>query len=247
MIRGGGRPDKYLTSEGTPVPSVTEILGKFKPSAALTSWAVKLAKEGKDHRAEAARAARWGAVVHDCIESFMSDSAEPSPKDTDDAALFESAVLAARAACSHVAIMSIKDEIAMVETPMVCDSMGFGGTFDAWTTSDCIIDWKTSGDVYPEYVLQMGAYHILCDSYLKRLDNPTKTRTAKIVKIGKKTVGDLICGTGEVSVVDIPADVLSSAGTTFARLVEFHKEYSGIEAFLKETKSDARPTRKRRK
>lgn len=247
MIRGGGRPDKYLTSTGTPVPSVTEILGRYKPTAALTAWAVKLAKGGKDHRAEAAKAARWGAVVHDAIESFITDSPEPTPKDTDDPALFETAMIAARAACNHAVIRSVKDDIRMVETPLVSDEHGFGGTFDAWTASDCIVDWKTSGEVYPEYVLQMGAYHILCDSYLKKLDNPTVTRTAKIVKIGKKVVGDLICGTGEVTVVDVPSDVLCKAGTTFARLVEFHKEYCEVERFLKEAKGDARPQRKRRK
>lgn len=247
MIRGGGRPDKYLLSDGTPVPSVTEILGRYKPMAALTAWAVKLAKEGKDHRAEASKAARWGAVVHDAIEAFITDSAEPSPKDSDDINLFETAMLAARAACNHVAIQTVKDDIRMVETPIVSEAHGFGGTFDAWTNSDCIVDWKTSGDVYPEYVLQMGAYHILCDSYLKRLDNPTVTRTAKIVKIGKRVVGDLICGTGEVSVTHVPDDVLSKAGTSFARLVKFHREYSDIEVFLKEARGDARPRSRRRK
>lgn len=250
MIRGNGRPDRYLRKDGTPVPSVTEILGRYKPQAALTAWAVKLAKEGKDHKAEAAKAARWGAVVHDVIEAFISDSAEPDPKDGDNLALFETAVMAARAACNHDVIKSVKDDIRMVETPLVSEFYGFGGTFDALTKSDVIVDWKTSGEVYPEYVLQMGAYHLLLDEYYggkPSLPSVNTSRSAKIVKIGKKTVGDLIYGTGEVTVIDVHNSLLNEAGMAFAQILLFHQIYSHIERFIKEAKSDTRSGRKRRK
>jgi hypothetical protein len=47
--KGKGR-GKYRLADGTRVPSVTEILSRFKEGGALIHWAWRLGMEGEDYR-----------------------------------------------------------------------------------------------------------------------------------------------------------------------------------------------------
>ncbi len=56
-----------------------------------------------------------------------------------------------------------KLEIVETEVPLVSEKYRFGGTRDGVLVSGkrAIADWKTSNDVYPEYLAQLAAYGIL--------------------------------------------------------------------------------------
>lgn len=157
---GGGRPAKYLTTDGTRVPGATTVLGKCKDPGGLMHWAWKLGTEGKDYREERDAAAGIGHVVHGWIDADIRGT-EREPHDLSDDDL-------ARATEAWGAYERWRDayapEIVETETPLVSDEHRFGGTFDALAKLAgrvVILDWKTSNAVYGDYLAQMGAYRLL--------------------------------------------------------------------------------------
>jgi hypothetical protein len=65
-------PKAGYTIDGVKVPGVTTVLGvgSFMPTDALCTWSAKLAKAGKDWRAQRDRAGFIGSAIHDAIEHY---------------------------------------------------------------------------------------------------------------------------------------------------------------------------------
>ena len=61
-------PRKGYFVNGTKVPSVTQIVSRFKDSGALMYWAWEQGKEGKDFRDTSQRAADAGTLSHRMVE-----------------------------------------------------------------------------------------------------------------------------------------------------------------------------------
>jgi len=161
VIRGGGRPQKYLLADGTPVPGVTTVIGRFKESGALLQWAFQQGKSGAASLYEKRdEAAEVGSVVHDIVEAEICGREPPKIPPA-----FLDRVNSALDAW-HKWRSGSGIEIVATELPLVSHQYRFGGTIDAIGVEDgryCLLDWKTSGGVYADYLLQLAAYKQLWD------------------------------------------------------------------------------------
>jgi hypothetical protein len=145
----------YHLKDGTRVPSVTTLLGRFKESGGLIHWAWDLGKRGLDYREVRDDAASAGTMAHHAVECWIKN--EP--------VVFQGAEeICARAQVAFGAFLKWADQTKLVvthqEIPLVSERFKFGGTFDAILVDGkrAMGDWKTSGRVYPEYLVQVAAY-----------------------------------------------------------------------------------------
>jgi len=174
-VRGGGRPQAYKDAAGKRLPSVTTVLGRFKDSGGLIRWAFeqgKAAERGEindlyDSRDEAANI---GSIVHDIAESTIARNdeelaalmAKVSALTDEQQAMVRNGVQAFASWFDGSRIV-----VQETETPLVSQELGFAGTFDALGRDSAdrlvLLDWKTSAGVYPEYLVQLGAYAMLLE------------------------------------------------------------------------------------
>ena len=68
---GGGRPGVYKLADGTRVPSVTTITGRFKESGALIHWAWNLGMQQIDYKKARDDAADAGHIAHELIDAHI--------------------------------------------------------------------------------------------------------------------------------------------------------------------------------
>jgi hypothetical protein len=170
-----GRPAiGYYTKAGERVPSVTEVLSKFKNADPLVNWAFKLGKEAGIASAQGrpaprsahevkTQAGQAGNIAHDMIESWWKG--EPY--------VYEGVKLAAGIMDRAIRgftnakqwIVNSKYEIVDTEVSLVSEKHKFGGTRDVSFRlpdgSRRLGDWKTSNSVYADYLIQVAAYDIL--------------------------------------------------------------------------------------
>lgn len=231
MVYGTGRPkDGYLLTDGTRVPSVTEIIGKFRGAGALINWAHKLGVQGRNPKEEMEAAGRWGTAVHDTLEGLISKSPLLPPDAPG------SAVKAAHEAFKKQSVQACLVGLSHVEVPMVSEAYRFGGTFD-FLANNAICDWKTGKDIYVEYLVQMGAYKVLCD------ESGVQANRATIISIKKEGDSPNFVGTGEVVILNIGPETLAECSKAFLNLLEAYRSYEIINEALKQGKKAARPPR----
>lgn len=150
----------YFLDDGTRVPSVTTVLGRFKDAGGLIHWAWNLGKEGKDYRDVRDEAATAGTIAHAAVESWVKG--KPFTWDLESSA-------GQRAHKAYEAFLEWADQthltVDRTELPLVSHKFRFGGTFDALLVNGkrAMGDWKTSGRIYGEYLAQIAAYGILWD------------------------------------------------------------------------------------
>jgi len=156
--RGGGRPTKggYHTADGTRIPSVTTITGRFKESGALLHWANRMGLEGKNLSEARDSAVDVGSLVHRMIEAEIHG--EPLPDVPDE--FRERAESAFLAWCEWME--ATKLTVVATELALVSEMYRYGGTLDCVVRDRhdrlAIADWKSSGAVYAEYLTQIAAY-----------------------------------------------------------------------------------------
>ena len=166
IVKGSGRPDQYKNKEGNRLPSVTTILGRFKDSGPLLFWAFeqgKAAERGEikklyDKRDEAAEI---GTVAHDMAEAFIHKinpmeclRAAELPEEASHTALQAFEMFERWVEISNV-------EWTHTEVPVVSERLQVAGTIDAVANvagKRCIVDFKTSKGIYPDYFVQVAAY-----------------------------------------------------------------------------------------
>ena len=180
-LSGGGRPAAYKTKDGKRVPGVTTVVGRFKDSGGLIQWAWKIGLEGGDINAVRDQAGGIGKMCHGWIDDEvhgrpLTEFRDATPEDLTAAA---NGLDAFRTWRSQVSL-----EILSTETPYVSEAMRVGGTYDAIGLvhgKASLIDWKTSGRIYPEYVIQLAAYReIVRECTGEELDG------AHLLRVGKE-------------------------------------------------------------
>jgi len=168
----------YKDKDGKQVPGVTTIIGRFKSSGGLLWWAFEqgqAAERGEinslyDKRDEAAEA---GTLAHRLVEASINGEPMPYienyPEKIQEQAMqgFEN---------YHLWAESNRMQIIKQEMEMVSEIYKFGGCPDALGIDNqdklCILDWKTSNGVYPDYLIQIAAYRQLWEE-----TNPDKPIT----------------------------------------------------------------------
>jgi hypothetical protein len=146
----------YKLVDGTIVPGVTTILGVLNKPA-LIPWANKLGLQGIDSSKYVDEKAAIGTLAHQMIADYLrkgeTDTSEYSKFQIDQA---ENSVLSFLEWEKTHPI-----EPVLIEEPMVSERYGFGGTLDCVALLDkelWLIDFKTSGGIYPEMMIQVAAY-----------------------------------------------------------------------------------------
>lgn len=157
----------YKNAAGQRVPGVTTPIGRFKDSGALLWWAFgqgKAAERGEidslyDKRDEAADA---GTLAHEMVEAHIAGEDFETVIKGKPKAIVIQAMSAFNAYLNWSQTSNL--EIIAQEMPLVSEKYQFGGTPDAIgivAGELCIVDWKTSNGVYPDYLIQMAAYKVL--------------------------------------------------------------------------------------
>lgn len=149
----------YFLKDGTRCPSVTTILSKFRDPGALMWWAWNEGREGRDYRETRQAAADAGTLAHAMVECDWRGRPWTRNGEPDE--------VVAKAERAFGAYREWKNqtqlEIAEGELPLVSETYRFGGTFDALMVRGKLSmgDVKTSGGIYPEYLMQVAAYALL--------------------------------------------------------------------------------------
>jgi hypothetical protein len=182
----------YTLADGTPVPGTTTICGLTKDSGGLIQWAYKTGKEhgrlmalGKPaprHLYDVVeRAADIGTLAHECCE--MDIRGLPLPEIPDDKR--EPVMMAYGQFVSWKQQTRLK--IVATEVALVSERHQFGGTLDFVCEIDgvlCLGDFKTSGGIYPEMLMQLAAYRELWNEC--RPDQPI-TGPSHLLRLGKES------------------------------------------------------------
>lgn len=172
-----GRPASgYYTKAGVRVPSVTEILGRFKNADPLVGWAFKLGHKAGYNTAkglpaprsaheEKKQAGEAGNIAHDMMESHILNRLYTY----EGVKLAPGVMERAERGFANGKRWLENSRLTVVDTEvsLVSEKYGFGGTRDARFKDPAernhLGDWKTSNAIYADYLLQLGAYAILSE------------------------------------------------------------------------------------
>ena len=170
---------KYTLEDGTLVPGVTTVL-RVLNKPALVPWANKLGLNGIEVGKFVDDKAAIGTLAHQMIADYLrgmeTDTSEYSKIQIDQA---ENSVLAFFEWEKAHKLTPI-----LIESPMISETYGFGGTVDLIATINdepdlWIVDFKTSGGIFPEMFVQVAAYRQL--AWEHELD----VRKTRILRIGR--------------------------------------------------------------
>lgn len=179
-ISGGGRPKSYKLADGTRVPGVTTITGRFKDAGGLIHWAWQQGIDGIDYRKTRDAAADVGTITHAWVDDYIHDR----PRSLFAAAPEEGLKQAESGLMAFIDwATQVSLEIIETEVPLISEEFRFGGTFDALARVAgrvVLLDWKTSNGVYADYIVQVAAYRQL----LK--ERGTEVDGAQLCRFGKE-------------------------------------------------------------
>ena len=151
----------YLNAAGKVVPSVTTIIGRFKESGGLIHWAWTEGCEGRDYRETRDAAASSGTLAHKMVEC------EIRGRKFDEGGLAGHLLEKANRALVMYREWAAQTQLVPVQTEvrLVSERHQFGGTLDAISCAGrrALLDWKTSGGIYVDYMIQLAAYRGLWD------------------------------------------------------------------------------------
>ena len=159
---------KYILSCGTEVYGATTNL-KYIPKEALIGWAYKLGKQGKDMKAEGRKATGTGTIAHFLIQcDLMGWEPDLSACDGEMVKAAQNSFKAYREWFQSAGLRPIA-----VEKQLVSHCYRFGGTIDLIAVDKheelTLVDFKTSGGLWPEYSYQVAAYAELWQENFRRL------------------------------------------------------------------------------
>lgn len=156
-----GRPSGgYKNAAGKRVPGVTTILSRFKESGGLIQWAWQCGRDGLDLNEVRDKAADAGTCCHDMVWAHLHG--QPFDRGGYDPAALKSAEHAFLAFLEWAEQSTLK--LTATEVSLVSEQYQFGGTFDAAMISKSLrlVDWKTSGGIYADMLIQVaGGYSLL--------------------------------------------------------------------------------------
>ena len=177
----------YRNKDDKRVRGVTTVIGRFKDSGGLLYWAFeqgKAAERGEIERLYDKRdaAADSGTLAHSMVEAHINGNLLDVRAVLE---AYEHPDFARESECKHDAHQAFQSylswasmtklKIVEQEMPMVSEEYQFGGCPDAiGEIKDelCLVDWKTSNGVYPDYLIQLAAYKQLWEE-----NNPDRPLT----------------------------------------------------------------------
>lgn len=231
-IAGPGRPDKYKLADGTVVPSVTTVTGRFKDSTALLAWANREGLAGRNINEKRDAAAYDGHIVHQWIQDDVHGKPLTAYPFADDETLARAtrALEAFKAWAAEVGLRVLATEI-----PLISESLRFGGTLDAIAIVQgvvCLVDWKSGGGCYPEHVIQQAAYRLLLrERAARENDFPPVPEGAVLLRLDKET--------GEPHALILPPEALDVGERAFRLERELYGVAADVAKLVKRPKGKA--------
>ena len=179
----------YKNEKGKRLKSVTTIingnLGWNK--GALIGWTRKHCLNGDDSMKLLKEAGRIGTLAHKMIEEYINGGSvcldDYTPNE----------ISQAKTAYYGFHKWFEDNDVKFYETELklVSEQYQFGGTMDAVCEVNgrlILADWKTSSDIYSEYLIQAAAYRQLYTEY-HNYDHWYKIKGATILKLNKEITG----------------------------------------------------------
>jgi hypothetical protein len=169
----------YKNKDGKRLPSVTTILGRFKESGGLLYWAWNLGRDGISMDSVKEKACTAGTIAHQWIEDELHGKELTAYRDVP-----EDTYKQAENAFEQFKVWrkGFNLEVTHTEVSLVSEKYQFGGTLDgaALDGRRVVLDWKTSGAVYSDYLVQCAAYAILWEeNYGEVIDEAHILRISK--------------------------------------------------------------------
>jgi hypothetical protein len=169
---------RYTLADGTPVPSVTTVLGAVLAKPALIHWAWKCGTEGVDYKRYRDAAAEIGTLAHYLIACDLRGvTAELGEWSEDQITRAGHAVKA-----WQDWKRGKKLEVRAGEMQLVSEQLRFGGTCDLIAVVDglpTLVDFKTGKGIYDEHLYQVaGGYTLLLHEYCG--EPPAEVRILRI-------------------------------------------------------------------
>lgn len=155
-----GRPSGgYKNAAGKRVPGTTTITGRFKEAGGLIYWAWETGMQGIDLKDAREGAADAGTCAHEQIDAHLHGRVF-------DPGAWPAAV---RAKADHAFLGYLEWQqqtglsVVASEVSLVSEKHQFGGTFDAVVSSGSLVllDYKTSGGIYGDMLIQIGGGYSL--------------------------------------------------------------------------------------
>jgi len=153
----------YLNAAGKPVPSVTQVISRFKDSGGLIWWAWNEGREGRDFRETQGAAASAGTLAHKMVECEIRGQAfQPNGEPPETLAKASRAFAMFQEWSRHTQLVPVDTEVKLVS-----EELQVGGTIDAVSILDkvALLDWKASNAVYVDYLIQIAAYGALWNEH----------------------------------------------------------------------------------
>lgn len=160
----------YFLADGTKVPGVTTILGRWKESGGLLQWAFKVGQSGaRSLYEERDKAADIGTMAHAMAEADMK-AGDPEAA----LAMFRpDEDMANKARTAYGTFRKWRDglraEIISAEQPLVSEVHKFGGTPDFVVREPdgrlAMGDLKTSNGIYRDHLVQVAAYALVWNEH----------------------------------------------------------------------------------
>ncbi len=155
---------QYRLADGTPVPSVTQVLQAVIGKPGLLAWANALGLQGQKLEDSNQNSFGVGTLLHALIQGNLQNE-EVSTEGYSDEQIKQ-------AQASFSQFLRWKDgkriEAVFLEKPFVSEKYKYGGTIDALLNIDSaltLVDWKTSTSISLDYKLQLAAYLVLLEEH----------------------------------------------------------------------------------
>jgi hypothetical protein len=158
-----GENPKFWAGKPIRISGTTTIVGRFKDSGALIYWANQEGLEGRPIRGDEStveKAAEAGTLAHLMVENDIRGLPEPDlskyPKEISEKAT--SSFLSYLEWKGQTKLKPVKTELSLISKRWL-----FGGTLDAVHVDGklALLDWKTSGGIYEDMLIQVGGGYSL--------------------------------------------------------------------------------------
>lgn len=226
----------YKLTDGTIVPSVTTVLGRYKNADPLMWWAHQEGLAGRDYKQTRGKAANAGTLAHTMTERWFHGQRQKI-ETAADPEVYQRATTSFHAflawAKGYQLRPAVIDGVKQVEVRMMSERHRYGGMCDAVQVGPgqglALFDWKTSGGVYLDYLLQIAAYGELWDE--THPDHPI-TAGYHLVRFDKETAGFTHHFWPGLERVDGDGEVVSCLDQ-FLRLLECYQAEKTLKKLLK--------------
>lgn len=232
----------YYSYQNIGVPRVTHILNQCVNKDFLIAWAAKLGKQ--KYFFEKNKATTIGTRTHELIEEYLTTGrfaenifykTPPSMKKNVSIA-FDNFKEWMNTLASKGYFIS---DIIAIEKQITCPY--FGGTIDCICRINgkvYIVDFKTSKQISPEYLLQVCAYTWICNSgYIPNIPHIDGVGIIRVDKESKHKFEDLFLNYNIPWQADIIDNYIKDFGVllqSYYTIINMEKEFSNIK---KETKN----------